>query len=201
MKIRLLNGGHAAIAYPAALLDIEFVHQAMQEPLIGRFLSKVLNDEIIPTVSPVVGTDLAAYKSLIERRFANPQISDTTRRLCLDGSNRQPKFILPSVSDRLKRGLPVDGLALVCALWCRYCYGETESGAIIAPTDPDWPRLQQRARAARVQPARWLEMSDIFGDIATNETYAAAFSSSLRRVWQDGTRSTLLRYLNAREGY
>jgi mannitol-1-phosphate/altronate dehydrogenase len=26
MKIRILNGGHAAIAYPAALMDIHFVH-------------------------------------------------------------------------------------------------------------------------------------------------------------------------------
>src|SRR5690606_21923335 len=27
MKIRILNGGHAAIAYPAALLDIGFAHE------------------------------------------------------------------------------------------------------------------------------------------------------------------------------
>ncbi len=34
MKIRILNGGHAAIAYPAALMDIGYVHEAMEEPLI-----------------------------------------------------------------------------------------------------------------------------------------------------------------------
>jgi mannitol 2-dehydrogenase len=197
MKIRILNGGHATIAYPAALLDIEFVHEAIQEPLIGRFLSKLLDDEIMPMVPPVPGTDLATYKKLIERRFANPKIGDTTRRLCLDGSNRQPKFILPSVSDRLQRGLPVDGLALVCALWCRYCQGETESGAAIAPNDPNWPRLQQQARAARMQPSKWLEMRDIFGDIANNDIYSVAFSSALKSLWQNGTRWTLTQYLEA----
>ena len=31
MKIRILNGGHAAIAYPAGLLDIHFVHEAMED--------------------------------------------------------------------------------------------------------------------------------------------------------------------------
>src|SRR5262245_3341777 len=31
MKIRILNGGHAAIAYPAALMGIHFVHEAMEE--------------------------------------------------------------------------------------------------------------------------------------------------------------------------
>src|SRR5690606_11478518 len=34
MKIRILNGGHAAIAYPAGLMDIHFVHEAMQEKLV-----------------------------------------------------------------------------------------------------------------------------------------------------------------------
>ncbi len=196
MKIRILNGGHATIAYPAGLLDIEFVHEAMQEPLISRFLGKLLDDEIIPMVPPVPETDLAAYKTLIERRFANPKIGDTTRRLCLDGSNRQPKFILPTVSDRLKLGLPVEGLALVGALWCRYCEGETESGAVIAPNDPNWPRLQERARAARSQPAEWMEMRDIFGDVADSEVYVAAFSSALEKLWKFGTRTTLKQYLD-----
>lgn len=105
-------------------------------------------------------------------------------RCCLDGSNRQPQFILPSVSDRLKRELPVDGLALVCALWCRYCHGETESGDVNPPNDADWPRLQERAIAARVEPTKWLEMSDIFGDIAVSATYSTGrFSWSLCNLY------------------
>ena len=59
MKIRILNGGHAAIAYPSGLLDIHFVHEGMQEPLVSDFLNKVEQDEIIPTVPPVPGTDAA----------------------------------------------------------------------------------------------------------------------------------------------
>ena len=128
MKIRILNGGHAAIAYPAALMDIHFVHEAMAEPLVSGFLARMLDDEIVPCVPPVPGTDLRAYKALVERRFANPAIGDTIRRLCLDGSNRQPKFILPSVASRLAAGQSIDGLALVGAFWCRYCYGETDDG-------------------------------------------------------------------------
>ena len=34
MKIRILNGGHATIAYPGGLMDIEYVHEAMANPLI-----------------------------------------------------------------------------------------------------------------------------------------------------------------------
>jgi mannitol 2-dehydrogenase len=195
MKIRILNGGHAAIAYPAALMDIHFVHEAMADPLVSGFLSKLLDDEVIPVVPPVPGTDLSSYKALIERRFANPKIGDTIRRLCLDGSNRQPKFILPTAADRVRKGLPIEGIALASAFWCRYCYGETDSGAQIAPNDPDWTRLQARAREARADPAAWLGMRDIFADLGTHEQYVAAFSSALARIWRDGTHATLSRYL------
>ena len=119
MKIRILNGGHAIIAYAGGLLDVPFVHEAMQHPLIAAFLDKVETEEVIPTVAPVPDTDLHDYYRLIVRRFANPKIGDTIRRLCLDGSNRQPKFIVPVVRDRLKAGGSIDGLALESALWCR----------------------------------------------------------------------------------
>ena len=109
MKLRILNGGHATIAYPAGLMDIHFVHEAMEEPLIRHFLAKLERDEILPTVPPVPGLALEDYYQLIERRFSNPKIGDTIRRLCLDGSNRQPKFIIPTIADRLKAGGGVTG--------------------------------------------------------------------------------------------
>ncbi|KFL25756.1 mannitol dehydrogenase [Devosia sp. 17-2-E-8] len=195
MKIRILNGGHATIAYPAALLDIHFVHEAMEEPLIRRFLAKVEREEILPIVPPVPDTSLDEYYALIERRFSNPKIGDTITRLCLDGSNRQPKFILPSAADRLAQGRSVTGLALVSALWCRYCYGETDSGKPIAPNDPSWDRLKETARRAKADPRAWLGMTDIFGKLAENPAYAAAFSKALKMLWERGTRETLTRYL------
>ena len=198
MKIRILNGGHATIAYPAALMDIHFVHEAMENDLLRAFLGKVEREEIIPIVPPVPDTDLQDYYRLIERRFANPKIGDTVTRLCLDGSNRQPKFILPSAADRLAQGGSVAGLALVSALWARYCFGETDSGQAIAPNDPSWDRLQAQARRAKDHPRAWLEMSDIFGELAGNPAYVKAFSHALEALWAVGTRETLTRYLEDR---
>jgi mannitol 2-dehydrogenase len=196
MKIRILNGGHATIAYPAALMDIHSVHEAMDNELVRAFLFKVEHDEIIPVVPPVPDTDLEGYYQLIERRFANPKIGDTISRLCLDGSNRQPKFILPSARDRVAAGAPLLGLALVSALWARYCYGTTESGREIAPNDDNWDRLRAQARRARDEPVAWLEMRDIFGELAGDIGYVEAFSRALMSVWQRGTAETLRLYLS-----
>ncbi|TPL93781.1 mannitol dehydrogenase family protein [Mesorhizobium sp. B2-3-12] len=195
MKIRILNGGHATIAHPAGLMDIHFVHEAMQEPLVRGFLDKLEHDEIIPTVPPVPDTVLEDYYQLIEKRFSNPKIGDTVRRLCLDGSNRQPKFIIPTIADRLKAGKGVAGLALESALWCRYCFGTTDSGAVIEPNDPSWDRLQATAKAAKDAPAAWLAMDDIYGDVGRATAFVEAFSHALSVLWANGTRSTLTRYL------
>jgi mannitol 2-dehydrogenase len=195
MKIRILNGGHAVIAYPAGLMDIEFVHEAMENPLVRGFLRKVERDEIIPSVPPVPDTDLADYYALIETRFANPKIGDTVRRLCLDGSNRQPKFIVPTIADRLKAGGGIAGLALESALWCRYCFGETDSGQTIAPNDPSWDRLQMASRMARSDPSAWLSMDDVYGAVGNAPIFRQTFASWLGSLWNDGTETVLRRYI------
>ena len=195
MKIRILNGGHATIAYPAGLMDIHFVHEAMENQLVSAFLTKVEEHEIIPVVPPVPDTDLGDYYALCQRRFANPKIGDTIRRLALDGSNRQPKFIIPSALDRVQRQQSVDGLSLVSALWCRYCYGETDSGAVIEPNDPSWDRLTAQSKLAKADPKAWLAMTDIYGDLASQPAFITAFSHALTTLWSIGTEKTLQRYL------
>jgi mannitol 2-dehydrogenase len=197
MKIRILNGGHAAIAYPAGLLDIHFVHEAMEDAQIRAFLEKLTKQEIIPTVPPPPGVVLEDYRDLIARRFSNPSIGDTIARLCFDGSNRQPKFILPTAADRLKAGAGLDGLALVSALWCRYCFGESESGKPIAPNDPSWDRLRAAAAQARTNPEGYLAMRDIFGALADESNYVASFSKAVTSLWERGVRATLAGYLEA----
>ena len=196
MKIRILNGGHATIAYPAGLLDIHFVHEAMEDAQIAAFLETLTKREIIPVVPPPPQVDLEAYRKKVAERFANPKIGDTISRLCLDGSNRQPKFILPTAKDRLTNGASVKGLALVSALWCRYCYGESESGKVIPPNDPNWDRLQAAARPARHDPNAFLAMRDIFGELADNSNYVAAFSRALSSLWIQGVRATLGTYIS-----
>jgi mannitol 2-dehydrogenase len=197
MKIRILNGGHATIAYPGGLMDIEYVHEAMANPLIRGLLRKVETEEIIPYVPPVPGTDIFGYFRLIEARFSNPEVADTERRLCLDGSNRQPKFIIPSLRDALAAGGKIEGLALVSALWCRYCFGETDSGTPIPPNDPNWDQLQARSRAARADPVEWLRMKPIYGDLVGDRRLVAAFSAALRALWDRGTEAVLREYVGS----
>ena len=195
MKIRILNGGHAVIAYAGSLLDVHFVHEAMGHPVVKGFIDKVEHDEIIPTVPPVPNTNILDYYKLIDRRFSNPKIGDTERRLAFDGSNRQPKFIVPVIADNLAAGRSISGLALESALWCRYCAGTTDSGKVIEPNDPIWPRLNKLALEAKTDPMQWLTMEDIYGDVAKSEIFRSAFSAWLSKLWADGAENTLKAYV------
>lgn len=196
MKLRILNGGHAAIAYPAGLLDIHYVHDAMRENLVAGFFDRLAHEEIIPTLPGIPGVNFDDYYAKIVERFSNEAIGDTIPRLCFDGSNRQPKFILPAVQARLSAGLSVDGLALECALWCRYCYGTSDSGKEIPSNDPQWDRLTSQAKLARQAPGKWLEMEDIYGQLATHKQFETAFSNALNALWHDGTPATLSTYIS-----
>ena len=195
MKIRILNGGHAIIAYPGGLMDVEFVHEAMAHPLIVGLLNKVEREEIIPYVAPVPDTNLNAYYDLIRERFSNPEVADTERRLCLDGSNRQPKFIVPSLRDALAAGGSIEGLSLVSALWCRYCAGVSDRGTTIPPNDPDWDRLTLLAQAAKANPALWLGQQAVYGDTGTDPRLVATFTRYLNRLWSEGVETVLRDYI------
>ena len=198
MKLRILNGGHAAIAYASALLGHHFVHDAMADPDIRDWLVALETREIIPTLAPIPGVDYGAYLDLIVSRFSNPRIGDTIPRLCLDGSNRQPKFILPTLRDRLAAGLPVEGLALEVALWCRYCEGATEAGQPIAPNDDSHETLRQHALSARDDPAAFLGNAAVFGELGADPAIRAAFAYQLNLLRRGGVRAALTRYRDAR---
>lgn len=195
MKLRILNAGHATIAYAAGLLGIAYVHQAMADTRVAGFLERLEQSEIIPRVPAVPGIDLDAYFSEIKRRFANPKIGDTIRRLCLDGSNRQPKFIVPIIRDAVADGGSLQGLALESALWCRYCAGETDAGDPIEPNDPHWDTLRPVALAAKTDPAEWLAQFSIYGDLGGDDRFAEAFAAWLDQLWRRGTAATLESYL------
>ena len=195
MKIRILNGGHQVISDPGELLSISTIADCMAHPLVGALFRKVAGTEIVPHVAAVPGMEPTDYLELIDRRFSNPKIKDTVRRVAFDGSARHTGFLLPVVRDALAAGASVEGLALVEALWARMCEGTREDGSKIEPNDPIWDSLQAAAVAARGTPAAWLDQRPRYGDLAKARPFQEAFARWLAMIWSDGTEAALRRYL------
>jgi len=200
MKLRILNAGHAALAYPAALLGHVYVHDAMADPLIRNWLIAMMRSYVIPVLEPIPGVSFEGYLAMCVERFSNPLIGDTVARLCQDGSNRQPKFVLPTIADALAKGLPVDGLAMELALWCRYCSETDEPEFGFALDDGRAAQLRAGAQSALIDPTRFLAIDDVFGELGRNEILQDAFGAAVKTLAENGTAETLRAFASARLG-
>lgn len=198
MKLRMLNGGHQVISGLGEVLSVATIAGTMEHPGIREVFEKVEREEIMPHVAAVPGYTPEQYLDLLLRRFANPMIGDTTRRVAFDGSSRHPGFVLGSVRDGLEAGTPVEGLALIEAVWARMCFGTREDGSTIEPNDPLWDELKAAARAAREDPDAWLGMARIYGDLTDEPRFALAFRRWLTLIWSEGTDAAIAAYLGSR---
>ncbi len=197
MKIRILNGGHQLIADAGEVLSVEFIAGCMAHPLIGDYFRRVAGTEIALQVDAVPGITPEAYVELIDRRFSNPEIVDTVRRVAFDGSSRQTGFILPTLRDALAGGDAIEGLALSQAIWARMCEGTRQDGSAIAPNDPIWDSLNAAAKAARTRPEAWLEQRALYGDLSDNAAFRDSFVRWLALIWDQGVEAALTAYLKA----
>ena len=198
MKLRLLNAGHSCIAYLSALLDVVTVSEAMAQPEIRKYLTRFLETEARPALPPIVGIDLDAYIASLIHRFSNPSIGDQIARLCLDGSAKFPKFLLPTISTNIEADGPVEMSALALAGWCEYLNGATETGEPIQiARDPLLDKAMAAARAARATPADFLEFDEVFGDLPDSPRFELAFTSAVEGLRADGVRSTIDNLLGA----
>ncbi|MEM9433177.1 MAG: mannitol dehydrogenase family protein [Pseudomonadota bacterium] len=195
MKLRVLNGGHQFVANPAEILGLSTIADAMQHTLIKDIFHKITSEEIAPLLQPVPGMSATQYIDLIDRRFSNPEIRDTVRRVAFDGSSRHTGAILPAIRDAIAGNGMCDGLALSQALWARMCAGTREDGSAIEPNDPQWSSLTKAAKEAAGDPQAWLEQRHFYGSISDDVKFQDAFSKWLKGLYADGVEATLQAYL------
>ena len=198
LKLRLLNAGHSTLAYLAALADIEFVHQVMQDPMFAKYLKRFHDDEAGPSLPPVPGIDVDAYKAAVQERFANPEVRDQVSRICLDGSSKFPKFLVPTIGSQLDRGGQVSLAALALAGWCQYLLVgiDGEGRPIELANDPRLATARQLAQESLADPAAFLRFGDVFGDrLPVDPVFVPAFVAALESLRSVGVRPTLQRWL------
>ena len=196
MKLRLLNGSHSAMCYLGALAGFTYVHEVLADPLFAGFVRRLMDDEVTPLLPPVPGVDLEDYKDTLMTRLANPAVGDQVTRICLDGSSKMPRCLLPSLRESLASGRPSPLLTLAVAGWFRYLLGEDEAGRPYPIDDPRGEELKVRARTGGTDPRPLLALTDLFGDLGTSEAFTQALAADLSRLYSDGARATLTRVLS-----
>jgi fructuronate reductase/mannitol 2-dehydrogenase len=130
MKLRLLNASHLAVAGLGRLCGYAYIHEALADARIRRFMRALMDRETGPTLAPVPGLDLTTYKATLLARFANPAIRDTAARVNADAPL---SYLLDPIRDRLAAGAGVELLALALAAWMQRTRGaDGDAGALFA---------------------------------------------------------------------
>ncbi|KRF28434.1 mannitol dehydrogenase family protein [Phycicoccus sp. Soil802] len=184
MKLRLLNASHQALAYAGILCGYEYAHQGASDSIISALLRAYMDREATPTLEPVPGTDLDAYKDAVIARFGNPYVRDTLARLATDASDRIPKFLVPVIRARRATGAATPLSAAVVASWAWYAERYFAGDPL-----PFRDRQEQAVRAAvtraATDPVGFLHNRDWFGDLANDKGFTADYLEAL-----DAFRST-----------
>ena len=188
MKLRLLNGSHLAVSGMGRLIGYETIDAAMADPLMTRFMVALMDRETGPTVPPVPGIDLGAYKAKLVERFANPAIKDTVERVNTDAPLN---VLLDPIRDRLAAGAPLDLLALALAAWLRRVRGEDEQGQPIEIKHPLAAELRDRAIAGGPDPVPLLSLEPLFGAAGADPALVGPVGHCLASLYAHGAAATL----------
>src|SRR5262249_13992534 len=132
------------------------------------------------------------YKQKVLDRFANNMIKDQTLRICMDGSGKIPKCILPSIYEQLDRNGPIRKLTLTVASWMRFLNGTDEQGQAIPIIDPLAEPLSKAAQKGQANPNALLEFTTIFGSLKNSKRFVDELTLLLGMLYEKGARETLI---------
>lgn len=172
-KIRVLNGGHTALCYLAALEGVETFDAAMRVPHLNAHFQNFETQEVLPAITIDLPFSKEDYLIDIARRFSNQAIGDTVARICADGMAKFPIFIRPTLAGCLAQGImPVHAIRSI-ASW--YVFARhVDAGKIpFNYVEPSWDDLQ-----ALLGTDAFLTNRQLWGDLP--ETYPE-FAEILRR--------------------
>ncbi|AGF71149.1 mannitol dehydrogenase family protein [Corynebacterium halotolerans] len=191
MKLRLLNASHQGLCYFGHLAGHHMVHGVLADERFRRFLLAYMEREATPTLRPLPGVDLDAYRHKLIERFGNAAVKDTVPRLCAESSDRIPKWLLPVVRENLANGGDVTLSAAIVASWARYAEGVDEQGRSITVVDRLAGRLQENASHNRVDILAFLRDRELFGDLADLPAFTEPYARVLRSLHEKGAEATL----------
>ena len=129
MKLRLLNGGHSALAYLGLLRGHDTVAEAVADSELRAFLERLWESELAPTLDPVPGIDLAHYPADLLTRWSNPRIAHRLAQIATDGAKKLPPRLLAPARELLADGQEPAAICLVVAAWLRRL-GTAARGAV-----------------------------------------------------------------------
>lgn len=135
-KVTLLNGPHTVLAPVSWLSGVDIVRDACQHEVLGRFIRKVMFEELLETLD-LPREELVQFGNDVLERFNNPFVDHSVVSIMLNSFPKYETRDLPGLKVYLERkGELPKGLVLGLAAIITYYKGGTRAdGAACQPND------------------------------------------------------------------
>ncbi len=182
-KVRILNGAHTASSLAAYCAGLDSVRAMTEDPVVSKYLNKVMFDEIVPFV-PLPDAERRAYAETIMERFANPSIVHELISIALNSVSKWQVRVLPTVKDyAAAHGRAPAGLAFSLAALLNFY-----RGSFVAPGDYQGQRdagaypIRDNADVLAIIDAAWQGAADAGALVATLLADARLWGEDLTQV-------------------
>ena len=136
-KIRVLNGGHTALAYLGALEGFLNFDEVMKNPETANHFERFESEEVTRALPESLPFDVKEYVATVSRRFSNQHIADSVERIVSDGFAKFPQFIRPTVRGCLEQGHVPEHAFRSIASWFHFTRKSLEGNMSIPYREPN----------------------------------------------------------------
>ncbi len=178
-KIRILNATHSCIAWAGAVAGHRFIHQCMRDPHIAAIAHDYVTGAVFDCLEPSP-VDLARYRDQVFERFSSDAIEDTTERVVADSFSKLPGFIVPTLRERLARGLDIGSVAMLPALFLHFLQRWNEGALALAYADQGMDLGAIHAICNASDPvAQFCSLTSLWGELANDARLCAAVRTAV----------------------
>ena len=134
-KVTLLNGPHTVLSPVGYLSGLDTVRECVEDPEIGKFVRKVMYEELLETLN-LPKEELTAFADSVLERFLNPYVKHFVTSIMLNSFPKYKTRDLPGLKTYLERkGELPKGLVLGLAGIITYYKGGMRGDVEIVPDD------------------------------------------------------------------
>ena len=176
-KIRVLNGGHTALAYMGALGGFSRFDEVMANGETAAHFQQFEQEEVMRALPESLPFDVETYIETVSKRFSNQYIADSVERIVSDGFAKFPQFIRPTVRGCLEKGhIPHYSLKSI-ASWYHFTRQSLAGTADVPYREPNIDVLKPLVASDDI--AAFTTNSQLWGDLV--QTYPS-FSEELGKA-------------------
>ena len=196
-KVGLLNAAHTSLVPVAYLAGIDTVREAVEDEVVGSYLSKLLEEELIPSLD-LPKDELEAFAKSVVRRFKNPFIEHKLLDISLNSISKVVARLLPRLQQyREKFGELPKRLVFALAVQLYFyrakrngaAFALKDEGAVLTILDKTWSAFESGRLTLPEVAQNLLQASELWQqDLTQIEGVSNLVQSYLEAIHQHGIR-------------